>query len=75
MTLPSTTQHLVFVDPHLLNKNFTVAGAPMHGLNLAHFGPSFMWQVNNEGGIACLGDIRIFFGSNYKNCEICSMGI
>ena len=26
-----------------------------------------MWQVDNEGGIACLWNIRIFFSSSSKN--------
>ncbi len=45
----------------------------MHGVDLAHFAPTFRWQVHNEGSVGCLRDIGFVFCAGNQDGKVSAM--
>ena len=48
MSLPAPPKHLIAMNTKIFNENFAVAGAAMHCFHFAYFGPSLVWEVDDE---------------------------
>ena len=52
-----------------------MAGAPMHGFDLAHLVPAIAWKVNDERGIGGLRKVRIVFSAADQDGKLRPIGV
>ena len=69
VTLTAAAQHVGRRDPQVGDADLAVVVAARHGLDVPHDLPSFTGEIDDEGGVAGLADLRIILGAGDQDGE------